>query len=421
MSAAMAALRGIKITVTATVLSKVSSRWLSSKASLSKLEWLLQDVNRFQIDLPVERASTPPATWYTDPAYHDLELDSVFRANWLPVGRVDQVTTPGRYFTGSIGCLHYVVLHDNNGRLSAFHNVCRHRGMLLCREDDGHLPKFSCPYHGWTYDLSGRLTKARQLRGIQGFSARDFGLKPLGLTKWGPLVFIADELEEAGSEDTFHGELESLLDRLREYRFTDDWKFVKRTKYTLNCNWKVVCDNILDNGYHVTATHPEYSKLLDLSTLKTEILGRSSLCTVASLNKDGRVSGDVMLAHVYPNLVINRYGNWMDTNIVVPLSHSKCEIIYDYYLLQEFVDSLQYDATAFENYVEESLKDSHCLQEEDNLVCEGVQKGLQSISYDVGRYSPSEEKPDHNFHTNIAKEFRKYLGRFKTQQRSDTM
>ena len=50
--------------------------------------------------------------------------------------------------------------------------------------------RFECPYHGWTYSTSGRLTKATRLKGIQDFSAKNFGLIPIAVEKWGPFIFI---------------------------------------------------------------------------------------------------------------------------------------------------------------------------------------------------------------------------------------
>ncbi|XP_006820984.1 uncharacterized protein LOC102802673 [Saccoglossus kowalevskii] len=363
------------------------------------------DVHTFQCDLPVEEATTPPASWYTHAYFHDMELKTVFSNNWLAVGRVDQLKEPGCYFTGSVGNRNFVVTRDNRDFLHAFHNVCRHRGMTLCSEDSGQTCEFKCPYHGWTYDLTGRLTRAKKLRGIKNFSASKYGLKPLQVSTWGPLVFV--NANDTANESEFHDEVAAIENCMKGFEFNESWCFVKRVTYPLKCNWKVVCDNVLDNGYHVTMTHPNYSKLLELNSLKTKLLSRSSICTVESSNNDPRVSGNVMLAHIYPNLILNRYGPWLDTNIVMPVSANECVIIYDYYLLQSFVDTTS--PRYLPKYIDDSILDSDKLQREDNMVCEGTQKGLQSSGYEVGRYAPQDEKPDYAFHRHLAEDFKQYL------------
>ena len=97
--------------------------------------------------------------------------------------------------------------------------MCRHHAAQLTPlTGQGCVEKFKCPYHGWTYGLDGRLNKALRLKGIKDFKARDFGLKPVAVAEFGPLVFI--NLDPTKSEETFATDFREVYQRLEERQFT---------------------------------------------------------------------------------------------------------------------------------------------------------------------------------------------------------
>eukprot|EP00879_Flechtneria_rotunda_P002614 GHRR01002816.1.p2 GENE.GHRR01002816.1~~GHRR01002816.1.p2 ORF type:complete len:227 (+),score=105.34 GHRR01002816.1:54-683(+) len=152
----------------------------------------------------------------------------------------------------------------------------------------------------------------------------------------------------------------------------------------------------------------------------------------AAAQLDRLASGrDAAYAFVFPNLMINRYGPWMDTNVVLPLSGDsadRCRVIFEYWLdcnalhqaalsthihlqqptaVQRSADSTSSStsgdavlaAARQSQFVQESLASSHKVQEEDIALCEAVQTGLKEPSYGVGRYAPGPEAPMYHFHT----------------------
>ena len=82
---------------------------------------------------------------------------------------------------------------------------------------EGSIEKFTCPYHGWTYGLDGRLKKATRLRGIKDFKAKDFGLKSISVKAVGPLVFI--NLDQDTCDDDFNDKYKVVFDKLNETKF----------------------------------------------------------------------------------------------------------------------------------------------------------------------------------------------------------
>jgi choline monooxygenase len=191
------------------------------------------------------------------------------------------------------------------------------------------------------------------------------------------------------------------LDRVDEILQSSQYgnlQFVKRLEYNLNCNWKVFVDNYLDGGMHVKYAHPNLAANLDLKSYSTEVHDKYSVQRASAAIEEGqvRVKGRADYVYVYPNLMINRYGDWMDTNLVIPLNSSQCVVRMDYYLEQNKVEQKE--------WIEESLVQSDQVQKEDIWLCETVQKGLESTAYSVGRYAPTVEHGMHDFHKTLFRE-----------------
>ena len=88
---------------------------------------------------------------------YQQELEQVFARAWLFVGHDSQVSKPGDYFVSSMGEESVILCRDRQGQLHVSLNSCRHRGMKVCRYDEGNTPIFTCPYHGWSYATDGKL------------------------------------------------------------------------------------------------------------------------------------------------------------------------------------------------------------------------------------------------------------------------
>jgi choline monooxygenase len=360
---------------------------------------LAAELSRFDPSLPIERAWTPPASWYLRPEFLALERERVFRRSWQAVGRTDQVSRPGDYFTGCLVDDPYVVLRDGDGTLRAFHNVCRHHAAQVC-QGEGRLTELVCPYHGWTYRLDGGLTRAPRLGKNELFDRARFSLKPAAVGVFGALVFV--HLGEDPPPLT--AQLFELAPRL-EAMGTAELKFVARRSYDLQCNWKVYVDNYLDGGYHVSVLHKALAGQLDLDTYGTELFERVSIqsCRSPEVSRPdsggdfaARIGDQALYAFVYPNLMLNRYGPILDTNWVVPLGPDRTRVVFDFFF--RFRETEGVDA----RFIERSITASHRVQEEDVAICESVQKGLGSPAYDRGIYAPGIEMAAYHFHRLLA-------------------
>src|ERR1700761_6970597 len=121
---------------------------------------LLDVLALYDEEAPLEYAYTIPAAWYTDHRISKLERERVFAANWIAVGRTDQVAQPGQFFTIELAGEPIVVVRGDDGTLRAFYNVCRHHAAAVMTASCGQAEHLRCPYHGWTYGLDGSLKGA---------------------------------------------------------------------------------------------------------------------------------------------------------------------------------------------------------------------------------------------------------------------
>jgi choline monooxygenase len=354
---------------------------------------------------PLESAWTIPAPWYVDERIAQLERRTVFSRTWQAIGRTDQLAQPGQYVTAVLAGEPVVVVRGEDGVLRGFFNVCRHHAASVMTEPEGKAPILRCPYHGWTYSLSGELKGTPDFAGVCGFDKGSNGLVPVETAVWEKFVFV--RLEPGGpSLEQSLGPLVGQFARLGLDRF----HFVERRRWTFECNWKVFVDNYLDGGYHVPHLHKGLSSVLDYSAYTIENGERFCLQSspIASSEEDLQVAatrtGDRAYYYwIYPNFMINWYEGVMDTNLVRPLGAGKAEVVFDFF----FTDVATPEAIARNRA---SIDVGNRVQDEDLAICDSVQRGLGSRAYRAGRLSVRREGGELLFHRLLAARLKAGLG-----------
>ena len=199
------------------------------------------------------------APWtYTNSELFQLEREELFHCSWMLIGHVSDFLEAGDYRTLDVGDERAVVIRDVTGELHAFHNVCRHRGSRVVSSTEGNCGRaIVCPFHGWTYELDGRLKNVPRAGNFTSLDQSHEGLLPIDLEVWQGFVFVR-----------FRGDGPSVADylapiskqvspyRLSEMKPCSDSYMTGEMPY----NWKIFHD--VDNeGYHVPAAHPELQEL----------------------------------------------------------------------------------------------------------------------------------------------------------------
>jgi choline monooxygenase len=351
-------------------------------------------LDAFDPDLPLERACTIPAAWYRHGGLYDLERRAVFADSWQPAGRREQLAAPGSFVSAELAGEPILLVRGDDGVLRAFANVCRHRAAPLVTAPCGQASRLRCRYHGWTYDLAGRLRGVPEFDGVEDFRREDNGLAPLAVAEWGPFAWVHVNPPAVSLEEY----LAPMPGRVSADVAGLSW--VARREYDIACNWKVYVDNFLDGGYHINSVHPGLAGVLDYTNYRTEAHGNTS-AQISPLRPAegavGAVRAGTMTQYwwVFPNFMLNLYPGLMDTNLVLPLGLDRCRVIFDYY----FADT----SPATARYREESMAVTHQVQIEDGGICEEVQRGLGSSKYDTGRFSVRREIAGYYFHQLLAR------------------
>ncbi len=360
-----------------------------------------QILSSYDDHAPLSRASTIPAAWYVDPRIADLERLSVFSTTWQLVARTDEVKSPGQFVRATVAGEPIVVVRGNDGTLRAFYNVCRHHAAAVVTEPCGQASLLHCPYHGWNYGLDGSLKGMPEFEGVENFDRAQNGLIPIRVETWECFVFINLDNHAAPLTEFLGG----LVRRVAPLGITKLHYFDRRT-YNIHCNWKVFVDNYLDGGYHVPHLHKGLNSVLDYKQYTIENEDRYCLQSSPMVASDedaatGAVrKGDrAWYFWQHPNLMINCYEGYMDTNLVIPVDVDHCTVIFDFY----FGDISE----AHREYNEQSVNIGNRVQEEDLGICEDVQRGLKSRAYRAGRLSVRREAGEQLFHRLLAADLKR--------------
>ena len=200
---------------------------------------------------------------FVDPEVYRAEQERIFARCWLYVAHETQIPRPGDFVTNYMGQEQVIVCRDGEGQVLVFVNSCRHRGMRVCRTDEGHTRLFQCPNHGWTYDLQGRLV------GVPEYQEAYYG--ELKREEWGLLevprvesyrgLIFASFHEGGESLDAYLGELKWYLDVVLN-RTAAGWVALPGVhKWSLKGNWKLAAEQLGGDNYHVTGAHGSMVRL----------------------------------------------------------------------------------------------------------------------------------------------------------------
>ncbi len=192
--------------------------------------------------------------FYSDPRIFERDMERILLRHWFCAAHAASLPRPGDFVLAELGSESVIVVRTHEGAIRAFVNVCRHRGSRICTSRSGRAAagRFTCPYHAWTYDLSGRLVGTREMPA--SFDAGRFGLKSLAVREVEGLVFttFADEPLD------FEPAAQALAQSARVHGWARA-KVAHRELYSINANWKLAIENYME-CYHCQPAHPEFAR-----------------------------------------------------------------------------------------------------------------------------------------------------------------
>jgi len=190
-----------------------------------------------------------PQEFYTDPEIYKLDLAAIFYARWIFAGLECEIPKAGDYFTLTIGLTSIVVLRDQTGAVQAYFNTCRHRGSKICLAEKGTVKRLVCPYHQWTYDLTGRLVHTGRMH--EAFEPAEFGLKSINVRTAGGTIYIC-----LGSDPPDFDAYGPLIEPYLAPHDLGNAKLAHETHVVVKGNWKLVMENSRE-CFHCPARHQE--------------------------------------------------------------------------------------------------------------------------------------------------------------------
>jgi Rieske 2Fe-2S family protein len=360
--------------------------------------------------------------FYTDPLVFEVDLERVFRRNWLFVGHANRIPRPGDYFTHDFANDSLVFIRDDDGQVRGLFNTCRHRGSRICLEAAGHARKLVCPYHQWLYEKDGTLLHAASMP--EDFERSEFGLFPTAVRVVEGLIFacLSEDPPEFASIE------EAIRAHLAPYELKRTRICATRT-YQVRANWKLMEENFRE-CYHCPVGHPEYCRIVmpagesaeEIAAFRAAQRERWARAGLSLLNIDfvpdngfhcarypmrrgfvsesldgqpvapllGRLKerdAGILAIVMFPNFWFEASSDYACSMRRTPISATLCEVEGNWLVREDAVEGRDYD-------VERVTAFWRITGEQDWTLCENNQAGVNSSRYRPGPYALSERGPE---------------------------
>ena len=359
---------------------------------------------------PLQRPLTDdPATAYTlsseyylSAAIFEREKQQIFYRSWQYVAPESTLREPGDYATLRICDENVFVIRSDDGELRAFYNICRHRAHELLKAPAGRVKNLLvCPYHAWSYDTRGELRRAPMSEHREGFDNAGFCLHPVRLEVFCGFVFVNLD-EDCSSLATLAADLEQdIRAQLPDLDELQPAPQNEQADALIDAGWKVIVDNYVE-CYHCRAAHPDFASIIDMDAYRLDVFdywSRQLGPRIRTQNSAYPLSGTDGYAQsafwfLWPNTTFNLLPGPGALNVssIRPLGIDRCDFSGHSLIAGD------------RPYQPRSDYINTILVPEDVDICESVQRGLKSRSYDQGAYmvdpqrSGESEIALHHFH-----------------------
>ena len=331
--------------------------------------------------MTVEPLRSLAARYYTDPAIFAAEQQGLLARSWQYAGHASQLENTGDYFAFEMAGESLFCIKGRDGEIRTFYNVCQHRAHQLV-SGSGTTRVVVCPYHAWTYELTGQLRAGPNIKSVPGFDREKICLTEVRTEVFLGFIFVNLDKDAAPMDDWFpnvRAELESYLPHWADLRLLETVEIPE------NCNWKVSVENYSE-CYHCSLNHPTFSTgVIRPETYDIQPQGYCLRHTTECNDLD-KMSYDINSGHpnndkysswflwpmfsfqVYPGNLLNTY-HWRAD------AHDKVTVFRNWFCATEAQEPIVRKM---------AVQDRETTVEEDIHLVESVQKGLQSRGYVPG-------------------------------------
>ena len=261
---------------------------------------------------------------YTSPDQAGREREMLFRHEPLLIGLSCELPNPGDYVTDDFSGVPILVVRNEAGQVNAFINVCRHRGARVASGCGSGKTVFSCPYHAWTYDRSGRLRSIPFEQGFESVDKTSNGLRPLPVVEKYGMIWV---MPTPGGLIDIDGHLAGMADDLVAFGLASYSHYETRV-LRARLNWKLVIDTFVET-YHLSTLHKNtiapilHSNLGTFDGMARNLRMIGARKTIDALRQRPESEWDLVrhsaLVYVlFPNTVFIMQGDHLETWRVYP-------------------------------------------------------------------------------------------------------
>jgi glycine betaine catabolism A len=349
--------------------------------------------------------------FYVSREIFELDIEKVFFTQWLYVGHESQIPQAGDFFTYQIAGESIVVARTAAGSLSAFFNVCRHRGARIVQQDCGNVPAFRCLYHSWTYGLDGALMGAPGM--INQLRREDYGLYSVWVESWQGFIYI--NLSPSKPHKSMAQMLEAAASSMERFQL-GKIKIAKTIVYNVPANWKLFEENYRE-CYHCLANHPEFCATVPVDKIHvnrrqtgTRLIQAPNVTFSKYALRPGAKTqsisgemvsiplGDLAASEEVPMHALNFYpahafAFGLDYGMAYslhPISPSESLLTVHWYVNSKAEEGLDYEEDKVISFWDATHR-------QDIGLCAINQQGVNSRRYTPGPYSPTEEDEIEHF------------------------
>ena len=343
---------------------------------------------------------TLPGRDYHDQAVFDVEREQIFFRSWILAGRAEHAPNPGDFFTVDVTGESVLILRGEDGALSAFYNVCRHRGSRLKDEPSGTITgAIACPYHGWCYSLRGDLIATPRV-GKDEVDRAKHSLRSVHLDEWQGFVYVNLDRETPMPVREWLG---SAYDDLLDFERFDigALRIGATAEWMIEANWKIVIENY-NECLHCPGVHPELVEVIPAykkgwvfedgrddggvtlaGTTSYAPGGSTSIAVLPSMTEEE--SHSVYGGTMFPNGMIDIAGTGVVVTQLFPIDATHTRQVAWYLFHPDAMADPAFDLSGIVEFGE-------LVGAQDNAICERAQRGVRSRSFDDGGVYPEKDQ-----------------------------
>ncbi len=379
---------------------------------------MLNPEMRRQVRRPIAQARTLPKEAFTDPEFFRYECDHLLASTWSAIDFSACVANAGDLCPAVLYGSPVLLVRDREGDVNAFHNVSPYDGCEIVIEPQKGRVEIETPYHGWIYDLHGKLLNATYFDGkpTPDNQPDNMDLVALPCREWMGTIFVSLNTRAEPFDDYLAPVQKHLcdiqLDDLRIGLDADGHAMIDILP--IKANWKTVFENYAPNIYHENTVHTMYRRSAHVPRVtaggeKTyqEIIEPSGLIGLSYDNSigasfypkspfpplrfaNGRPSNRNTIANMYPNWAITILNQYARMTLFLPEAVDRCtQMIATYYRGESAVSTALYSARKV------AARGGVIAREEDNRICESIQRARGSRYFDTFPYAPFWDRPHH--------------------------